>query len=133
MPAGDAAALGAGPGSPRALVETLAGLDRIDHDAPAGASVAVTVDGREYRVSNLVDAASAGGAGVDAAAERARLTKLAADLGKSVSTLEGRLGNPGYVDRAPPAMVQQTRDQLAKARAELAAAESALREVGGAP
>ena len=38
--------------------------------------------------------------------------------------------NPGYSDRAPPAMVQQTRDQLAKAEADLGAAKAALAKLG---
>ena len=55
-----------------------------------------------------------------------RLTKQIADLDKTIRTLEGRLANPGYADKAPPAMVQQTRDQLARAKDDRTAAESAL-------
>jgi valyl-tRNA synthetase len=54
------------------------------------------------------------------------LTKQIADMDKSIATLEGRLNNPGYADRAPPAMVQQTRDQLTKAKADRDAAAAAL-------
>ncbi|MFY7895630.1 MAG: hypothetical protein ACOVP8_05310 [Phycisphaerales bacterium] len=36
------------------------------------------------------------------------------------------MSNPGYADRAPPAMVQQTRDQLVKAKADRDAAAAAL-------
>jgi valyl-tRNA synthetase len=77
----------------------------------------------EFRLSDLADA-------VDAGADRARLEKQVADLTKSIATLEGRLSNPGYTDRAPPAMVQQTRDQLAKAQAEREAAQNALARLG---
>jgi valyl-tRNA synthetase len=80
-------------------------------------------DGVEFRVSDLADA-------VDSGAEKARLTKLIADLEKSVATFEGRLANPGYAAKAPPAMVQQTKDQLEKAKIELGAARKALEALG---
>jgi valyl-tRNA synthetase len=63
---------------------------------------------------------------VDADAEHSRLSKLIADLDKSIATLEGRLSNPGYALKAPPHMVQQTKDQLEKAKAEREAAAHAL-------
>ncbi|MEO1512825.1 MAG: hypothetical protein AAFU70_12190, partial [Planctomycetota bacterium] len=37
----------------------------------------------------------------DAGAEKERLAKELADLDKSIKNLEGRLNNPGYVDKAP--------------------------------
>ncbi len=114
------------------LVSTFAGVDRIvleTKPSEAPGSIALMFDAREYRVSNLRDEAVAqdpGTAGDAKAAERARLEKLIADLTKSIGTLEGRLANPGYADRAPPAMVQQTKDQLAKAQADVAAAREGL-------
>jgi len=105
------------------LITTLAGVEAITSESPAAASVVVSCDGAEFRLSNLADA-------VDADADRARLTKLLADLEKSITTFEGRLNNPGYALKAPPAMVQQTKDQLEKARAEHAAAKAALGQLG---
>jgi valyl-tRNA synthetase len=105
------------------LVATLAGLEAITDRPPAGPSVEFVSEGAEYRLSDLADA-------VDSGAETARLTKLIADLEKSVTTFEGRLANPGYAAKAPPAMVQQTKDQLEKARAELGAARKALEALG---
>lgn len=104
-----------------AIVTTLAGLGEVTERPPAAgvAAVEMACGGVEYRLSDLADA-------VDAGAEKARLTKLIADLEKSVATFDGRLANPGYALKAPPAMVQQTKDQLDKARAELAAAKKAL-------
>ena len=57
---------------------------------------------------------------VDPAAEAGRLAKERAELEKKVKTLQGRLANKGYTDKAPPHLVQQTRDELASAEAELA-------------
>jgi valyl-tRNA synthetase len=93
------------------LVQTLAGVERVTADAAPAMSSGVTFEGVEHRVSNLADAADAG-------AERDRLTKQLADLDKSIAALEGRLNNPGYAQRAPEKLVQQTRDELGAKQAE---------------
>jgi valyl-tRNA synthetase len=56
---------------------------------------------------------------VDTAAEQQRTTKRREELTKQVAQLQGRLSNEGYIAKAPPNLVQQTRDQLAAAEAEL--------------
>ncbi len=106
------------------LVETLAGLEQVTTDAPpsGGGSMVITFEGAQRHLSGLTDA-------VDAGAERARLEKNAEDLAKSIAALEGRLNNPGYADKAPAKLVQQTRDQLAAQQAELAATRDALGRV----
>jgi valyl-tRNA synthetase len=38
---------------------------------------------------------------------------------KQIAALKGRLSNEGYLAKAPPNLVQQTKDQLAAAEAEL--------------
>jgi valyl-tRNA synthetase len=111
-----------------ALASTCANLEVITKDAPRAEAastgvVAFSFDGQQFHLTNLRDAAAAGASND---AEKARLTKLVADLTKSVATLEGRLNNPGYADKAPPHMVQQSKDQLAKAKAELATAQATL-------
>jgi valyl-tRNA synthetase len=105
------------------LIRALAGLERLTTDPPAGPSVVFTFEAAECRLSNLADA-------VDPAAERARLDKVIADKEKTITTLSGRLANPGYAQKAPPAMVQQTQDQLAQARTELEAARAAIASLG---
>jgi valyl-tRNA synthetase len=57
---------------------------------------------------------------VDAEAEKQRDTKRRDELTKLVATLNGRLGNAGYIAKAPPQLVEQTKKQLAEAEAELA-------------
>ncbi|MBS0186906.1 MAG: valine--tRNA ligase [Planctomycetes bacterium] len=108
--------------SAAALVQTLAGVESISAETPGAGAVAATSDALKFQLSNLRDAASA----ADSGAERERLQKLIADHEKSIATLEGRLNNPGYAQKAPPAMVKQTQDQLAKAKAERDAAKAAL-------
>ncbi|MBX3367776.1 MAG: class I tRNA ligase family protein [Phycisphaeraceae bacterium] len=101
------------------MVETLAGLAEAGVSKPTGASVSFMFDSKECFLSDLADQ-------VDASAERERLTKQIVDLDKSITALEGRLGNPGYADRAPKHLVDQTRDQLAKAIADREAARANL-------
>jgi valyl-tRNA synthetase len=57
---------------------------------------------------------------VDAAADKQRAGKRADELTKLIAQLKGRLSNEGYTAKAPPHLVQQTKDQLAQAEAELA-------------
>jgi valyl-tRNA synthetase len=57
---------------------------------------------------------------VDVEAEKQRLARRRDELMKQISALRGRLANEAYLSKAPPHLVQQTRDQLAAAEAELA-------------
>ncbi|MBX3381738.1 MAG: class I tRNA ligase family protein, partial [Phycisphaeraceae bacterium] len=109
-------------GQELALVQTLAVVELASADSiPAGA-VAMAFETAPLHLSNLKDEATAG----DTGAERERLQKVISDNEKSIATLEGRLNNPGYAQKAPPAMVKQTQDQLAKAKADRDAARAAL-------
>jgi valyl-tRNA synthetase len=105
------------------LIGTLAGIDRTETTPLSAPGVRFAFEGAEYALSNLADA-------VDTGAEKARLTKLIADKEKSIATMTSRLANPGYAAKAPPAMVKQTQDQLAKDQAELDAARAALAALG---
>ncbi|MCL4222328.1 MAG: valine--tRNA ligase [Phycisphaerales bacterium] len=93
-------------GPARALVETLAGVAMGD-GSPDGVSAAFAFDQREYRLSNLAEA-------VDAGAERERLSRELDALDRSIFALEKRLQNPGYTEKAPAHLVQQTRDELSQ-------------------
>ncbi len=106
------------------IVETLCLLEKVDDAAqrPAGA-LPMTCEGQECWLSGLVDA-------VDAGAERERLTREIAALEKQISGFDGKLNNAGYVAKAPPAVVEQTRQMRAKADADLTAARQALNSLG---
>lgn len=99
----------------------LAGLEAIKTTKPAHTDnpVAFTIDGIEHHLTNLADA-------LDADAERERLTKLVDDLAKSVAALDKRLGNPGYTDKAPAHLVNETRAQRDQQAADLDAAKKQL-------
>jgi valyl-tRNA synthetase len=112
------------PAEHEALIKTLAMVETVTTERTTAPAVPFTFDAWEYRLSNLKEE-------VDVAAETNRLEKLISDLTRSQQTLDARLNNPGYTEKAPPHMVQQTRDQLAKNRAELEAAKAALRALKG--
>ena len=52
--------------------------------------------------------------------------KRQGELQKEIQTYEGRLANPGYAQKAPPHMVEETKTKLAKAKEELSAVTSRL-------
>jgi valyl-tRNA synthetase len=103
------------------VVETLAKIKNISpmgSNRPGGA-LPLAFEGSELLLSDLVDA-------VDAGAEKSRLTKLIAEKDKAVAGFKAKLSNEGYLSKAPPEKVEETRQLLAKAESELAAARSAL-------
>ncbi|MDR1283384.1 MAG: class I tRNA ligase family protein, partial [Opitutaceae bacterium] len=57
---------------------------------------------------------------VDPAAERARLTKERDQVGKHIAGTEARLANKAFTDKAPPAVIEGARKQLAEQQAKLA-------------
>ncbi len=107
------------------VVQTLAGLARIEPEPPASgeAAVSIALGAFELKLSSLH-------AAIDADAEKARLAKLVAEREREIVALEGRLNNPGYADRAPAKLVEQSRQQLAQKAAERDAARVALEKLG---
>ena len=57
---------------------------------------------------------------VDESAEAARNAKRREELAKQIAGMKNRLANEAYVAKAPPKLVQETKDQLAAGEAELA-------------
>ena len=104
------------------IVSTLAGLDGFMHADPTGPSVPARFDGFDLRLSNLVDA-------VDAGAERERIKKAIADSQKQAKAIEGRLSNPGYAEKAPAHLVEQSRQQLADLHAEITSLQAQLEQL----
>ena len=102
----------------RHLAETLGHYDGRDFgpgvEAPEG-SETVLVAGSKMFLHGL---------GADPAKEKERLAGEAADAKKSIAQLRGRLSNEKYTAKAPPKLVQETRDQLAAAEAKLATIEA---------
>ncbi|PZO33645.1 MAG: valine--tRNA ligase [Shackletoniella antarctica] len=63
---------------------------------------------------------------VDVDALRAKVEKDLAKVENEIKSLTGRLRNPGFVDQAPPEVVQGARDSLAEAQAQATILQSRL-------
>jgi valyl-tRNA synthetase len=107
------------------VVQVLAGLgDVVDLDGERPAVVSpIAFEGAELLLSGLVD-------DVDLDAERARLQKLVDGKSKQIAGFKGRLSNEGFLTNAKPEVVADTRSLLEAAEADLAAATSALANLG---
>ncbi len=104
------------------VVPSLAGLAAVTTDAPEGASVELLYEGDSLRLSGLDE-------GIDPEKLKAQLTDRQKKLTGEIRGLEGRLNNPGYVQKAPAKLVDETKAQLASKQAELADIESRLKEL----
>jgi valyl-tRNA synthetase len=107
------------------VVEVLAGIGElraIDSDRPTVASP-ITFEGAEILLSGLLD-------DVDLDQERQRLQKVIDGKTKQIAGFRGRLANEGFLANAKPEIVADTRSMLVAAEADLAAAESALANLG---
>lgn len=89
------------------LIELL-GTCRLQPHAPAGAAKTLAA-GCEIFIENPVDPQ----------AEQQRLASERAKLKKQADALRARLSNESYISKAPPHLVQQTRDQLAQVEIEI--------------
>ncbi len=106
-----------------AAIERLARLTPVEFaEAPEGAAMQVTA-GDDVFIVPLAGV-------IDIDAERARLQKAMEASQKEAKSLEGRLGNANFVDRAKPEAVEKARDDLAHHQAEVARLHSALERLG---
>jgi valyl-tRNA synthetase len=105
-----------------AKLTRMAGASEIvRREAVEGAPAAVTALGTLY-----LDLASA----VDAGAEKARMAKEIAALEKHIAATEARLANEAFVAKAPPAVLEGARRQLAEQQAKRAELERLLKSLG---
>ncbi len=103
-----------------ALLQSMCRVDQVSAlDEHHTGTMNFTLDGEQY----AIDASGS----VDPEAERARLQARLDDLQKRIAGLQGRLSNAAYVEKAPPHLVEDTRNQLTTAEADLAATAAALK------
>jgi len=93
-----------------------------DAPAPAGAAAQIVVDGALF-ILPLEGV-------IDLAAEKARLTKSLEAAQKEAKSLEGRLANPAFVEKAKPEAVEKARADHAEKSAEAARLGAALARLG---
>ena len=60
------------------------------------------------------------------AAERKRLEKDPYNLVKQIASIDSKLSNKGFIDKAPAEVVQQQREKSAELKNQLASVEAAL-------
>jgi len=70
------------------------------------------------------------GVKIDPAAERARLSKELDTVTKHIAGTEARLGNEAFTSKAPPAVLEGARKQLADQRAKAAELQRLLAALG---
>jgi valyl-tRNA synthetase len=106
-----------------AAIERLARLTPVTiGEAPAGPAMQVTA-GEDVFVIPLEGI-------VDIAAEKARLEKALATSTKEAKSLEGRLSNPAFAEKAAPQAVEKARADLAHHTGEVARLTAALARLG---
>ena len=88
---------------------------------PPAAHAAMSLDGIEV----FVDLSGL----IDVGAEIARLEKESQKLTGLIQGTESKLASPGFAERAPASVVAGERDKLAKYREQIAATQTALREL----
>jgi valyl-tRNA synthetase len=106
-----------------AAIERLARLTPVTiGDAPAGPAMQVTA-GEDVFVIPLEGI-------VDIAAEKTRLEKALAASTKEAKSLEGRLSNPAFAEKAKPEAVEKARADLAHHQGEVERLTAALARLG---
>jgi len=98
--------------SNRELIETLAvcSINQIQENLTAPKNAArASAAGIDVFIENVIDPD----------AEKIRVAKQIESLTQKITAMKARLANPAYADKAPPHLVQQTRDELAALEAEL--------------
>jgi valyl-tRNA synthetase len=94
----------------------------LDEAAPEGANLQIVVNEATF-VLPLEGI-------IDIAAEKARLTKALEAVSKEAKSLEGRLSNPAFVEKAKPEAVEKARADHAEKSAEAERLAAALKRLG---
>ncbi len=109
--------------SQSAAIARLARLDAVSTEpAPAGGALQIVVDEATF-VLPLTGV-------IDLDAERARITKAIEAVTKEVKSLEGRLNNPAFAEKAKPEAVAKARADHAEKAAEAEKLAAALARLG---
>ncbi len=106
-----------------AAIERLARLSAI-HFAPAPAGAAMQIGAGDANLIVPLEGV------IDIAAEKARLEKALAASEKEAKSLEGRLSNPAFAEKAKPEAVEKARADHAHHRAEATRLAAALARLG---
>ncbi len=89
---------------------------------PQGVPISFPLTGRHGPIEVHVDVSRF----IDVAAERKRLEKDRDNLTKQIKSIDAKLANKAFVEKAPAAVVQQQEDKAQELRGQLASVEAAL-------
>jgi valyl-tRNA synthetase len=92
---------------------------------PPDVSASATLSGQSGPLEVHVDVSRF----IDVEAERKRLEKQLEELTKFVKSIDAKLSNAAFVDKAPADVVQQQRDKRAELAAQLESVETALKKL----
>ena len=106
----------------RDLLKTLARVSSVETADAAPAGAVTFVSGSTTAALALADL-------IDLAAERARLQKAVTDFESDIGHVNKKLGNPNFVARAAPEVVDEQREKLAAAEAGKAKMLAALKRL----
>jgi valyl-tRNA synthetase len=106
----------------RDLLQTLARVSSVQTADAAPAGAVTFVSGSTTAALALADL-------IDLGAERARLEKAVADFDADIGHVNKKLGNPNFVARAAPEVVDEQREKLAAAEAGKAKMQAALKRL----
>jgi valyl-tRNA synthetase len=104
-----------------AAIRRLARLSEI-RLLPAGDAVPGAVQLVQDEATVFLDLAGS----IDVAAERARLGKEIDKLDKEIAKIDGKLGNPAFIAKADPAVIEENRERRAEAEAALTRLRQAI-------
>ncbi len=93
---------------------------------PRGVPISFSLTGQQGPIEVHVDVSRF----IDKGAERKRLEKERENLAKQIASIDGKLNNKGFVDKAPAEVVQQQRAKLEELRGQLISVEVALAKLG---
>ena len=92
---------------------------------PQGVPISFSLTGQHGPLEVHVDVSRF----IDVGAERKRLENQRENVTKQIASIDAKLGNKGFIDKAPAEVVQQQRDKLAELRGQLASVESAIKKL----
>ena len=108
----------------RDLIQSLARLSELSRTETAPEGSIIVIAGQATTALSLAGV-------IDVTAELARLSKEIAAADSDIGHVMKKLGNPNFVERAAPAVIEEQRAKLAEAEATKARLESALGRLAG--
>jgi valyl-tRNA synthetase len=111
----------------RLAIQTLAGVDEI-----ALAAQHAKQEGEAHGVGSGFEVFIPLAGAIDVDSERQRLERETKKVSSEIEKLSAKLSNPNFTGKAPPAVVEKNRGELAGLQTQLAKLNASLRQLSGA-